>query len=625
MITIKTLTFDYWFSYGKENELDFTKETLTQLKGNNGDGKSSIALILQELYYGKNIKNIKKQDLLNRKFPGEALYAHSSFTDGVDEYEIELHRKSSLKLVLRKNGEDISSHTSTGTYKSLENIMKMDFKTFAQLTYQSSISSLQFLMATDTNRKTFLVSLFNLLKYTKLFDTFKDEVRKVSKQVAEQDGKIETISQWVKQHEALDRTEKETMIVPVVLEIHTQEIARLSDDLKNFTERNKKIADNNAYIEMRNSLDITMLSEDVKIDDSDEFENEKTKCDVAIVFETGKLNVSLAEVRKLEMDIREIESIPVSCDKCGQAWPEKGNPGKITELRNRIKSEIDEQVLINDTLIALRANKQHAEIELQKIVQQRQKAVKCKQVKEEFERLTTLIDSTLPTKLLDGKEITLKIQEHSTEKMKQEKARDEAIKYNSEISAHNAKVKVINDQLEEYNSNLEKEFGILGEYEDLLDKLEVLKKAFSSTGLIAYKLEYLVKDLESEINNYLLELSGGKFQIEFNLKGEKLNIDIINNGKVVTIESLSDGERSRVNISTLLAIRKMMAELSSTQINILFLDEIMGVLDETGKEELVGILLKENLNTYLVSHEYTHPLVPAITVIKENEESRIEH
>jgi ABC-type taurine transport system ATPase subunit len=68
-----------------------------------------------------------------------------------------------------------------------------------------------------------------------------------------------------------------------------------------------------------------------------------------------------------------------------------------------------------------------------------------------------------------------------------------------------------------------------------------------------------------------------------------------------------------------------MASLTSTEINFLFLDEIVGVLDTHGKEKLTEILLDEGLNTFMVSHEYDHPLVPKLHIIKENNISRIEH
>ena len=49
MITLKTLQWDNCFSYGEGNRLDLDDATLTQLVGTNGQGKSSIPLILEEV------------------------------------------------------------------------------------------------------------------------------------------------------------------------------------------------------------------------------------------------------------------------------------------------------------------------------------------------------------------------------------------------------------------------------------------------------------------------------------------------------------------------------------------------------------------------------------------------
>ena len=75
---------------------------------------------------------------------------------------------------------------------------------------------------------------------------------------------------------------------------------------------------------------------------------------------------------------------------------------------------------------------------------------------------------------------------------------------------------------------------------------------------------------------------------------------------------------------TLLAIRKLLSKIGGVQLNFLFLDEVMGVLDLKGKEKLIKILQKEeNTNTFLVAHEFSHPLVPKIHIVKENNISRI--
>jgi exonuclease SbcC len=190
---------------------------------------------------------------------------------------------------------------------------------------------------------------------------------------------------------------------------------------------------------------------------------------------------------------------------------------------------------------------------------------------------------------------------------------------------HNSNVELILKQLDEYREQLSELKAELSSMETDLSHVGVLKKAFSTNGLVNYKVEYLVKDLETQINNYLADLSDGQFQLLFVLDGEKLNVEIVDKGKSVFMEDLSAGELAKINASTLLAIRKLMAAINSAKINILFLDEIMGVLDEHGKEKLIEVLMNEtDLNTLLVSHEFSHPLIPMINIIKEDNISRIE-
>jgi DNA repair exonuclease SbcCD ATPase subunit len=91
------------------------------------------------------------------------------------------------------------------------------------------------------------------------------------------------------------------------------------------------------------------------------------------------------------------------------------------------------------------------------------------------------------------------------------------------------------------------------------------------------------------------------------------------------ILALSGGEKARVNVATLLAIRKLMQTLSSSRINLLILDETVETLDTDGKEKLVEVLIQEeHLNTFLVSHGFSHPLLEKINVIKRNNISQIE-
>jgi DNA repair exonuclease SbcCD ATPase subunit len=88
---------------------------------------------------------------------------------------------------------------------------------------------------------------------------------------------------------------------------------------------------------------------------------------------------------------------------------------------------------------------------------------------------------------------------------------------------------------------------------------------------------------------------------------------------------VSGGEFSRIQTAILLSIRSLLSKIGGNYINLLFLDEITGVLDDAGKEKLIDILQEENnLNVFLISHDFTHPLIEKISIIKENNVSYIE-
>ena len=217
MIILQKLKWDNCFSYGEGNELDLSDATLTQLVGTNGVGKSSIPLILEEVLFNKNSKNVKKADIANR-YVNKGYDISLEFSVDADLYNIAVSRRTNLKCKLTKNGEDISSHTASNTYKTLGDILGIDFKTFSQLVYQNTNASLQFLTATDTNRKKFLIDLLKLDDYVSYFEVFKEAVRSVSSMVTTEEAKIATIQKWLTDNILEDSSILEKKILPKINE-----------------------------------------------------------------------------------------------------------------------------------------------------------------------------------------------------------------------------------------------------------------------------------------------------------------------------------------------------------------------------------------------------------------------
>ena len=597
MITLKTLRWDNCFSYGENNQVDLSDNKLTQIIGINGVGKSSIPLILEEILFNKNSKGVKKADIANRTV-GKGYTIFLSFEKDGEEYEIHLDRKNNLKLKLLRDGQDISSHTATNTYKTLNEIIGIDFKTFSQVVYQNTNASLQFLTATDTNRKKFLIDLLNLDEYVELFDTFKVESKNAEDALSVAKGKLSTIEKWLENNKLTSMIPKVLLNLPKPLEEDEKSLRQLLTELENISSKNKKISQNNQYKSLLKGINITEINK-IEVSEKESYDYLQEK--------SGSLGEA---IRTQQQAVRKIEGLDNTCPTCGQSITEEFKHSHIDEA----KAEIDKTLSVktktdNKILLIKKKNALYDE----KISKQ-----------EEWENLYRSIDKNLPSQLLDKDELEDKVLQYRAKIDDVNQKIDKLEKENREITAYNTRIDVIKEQTQEFTNQLNEVKEEIAVFSEKATNLEILKKAFSTNGLIAYKLENMVKELEELTNEYLAELSDGRFTLEFVVSNDRLNVQITDNAKVVDILALSSGELARVNTSTLLAIRKLMNSLSSSKVNVLFLDEVINVLDSTGRDKLVEVLLEENLNTYLVSHQWEHPLLTKMHIYKDGNLSAIE-
>jgi len=596
MITLKTLRWDNCFSYGSDNVLELNDTNLTQLVGTNGQGKSSIPLILEEVLFNKNSKGIKKQEIQNR-FINKGYSINLTFSVDENEYEIDVSRKASIKCKLYENGEDISSHTATNTYKTVQELLGLDFKTFTQLVYQNTNTSLQFLTATDTNRKKFLIDLLKLEEYVEFFEIFKDAAREISFEVNSLNSKSDTIVKWLNENKLESIELLPIKNLPKYSQKDEDDLQQLRSDFEKISENNKKIIDNNSNREQLQQVEKSKFLS---------YKGDKIRVD-AMSQKLGKYSSQLSESIAHLDKLSELEGL---CPTCEQQIDSE-NRERLIKGYERLQQSAQKEIA--NVRVEIEDAQEHNANIVRREVQQR-----------EFEELMKIVDNSLPSQILDGDLLSSQIDE-LTSKIANIRSEIENVSAENQMAErHNTRISIIQEQTSDMESQLEEIVAALGKVEEKSAHLEILKKAFSTNGLLAYKIENLVKDLEQLTNEYLSELSDGRFSLEFVVTNDKLNVEITDNAKVVDILALSSGELARVNTATLLAIRKLMSSISSSRINTLFLDEIISVLDDEGKEKLVEILLEEELNTYLVSHGWTHPLLAKIEVIKEENISHLE-
>tara|TARA_R110000822_G_scaffold44191_6_gene118832 strand:+ start:2855 stop:4648 length:1794 start_codon:yes stop_codon:yes gene_type:complete len=597
MITLQILKWDNCFSYGSGNELHLNNTTVTQIIGTNGMGKSSIPLIIEEALFNKNSKGIKKADIPNR-YVNDGYNISLSFTKDDDSYEVVIQRKSSIKVKFLRNGEDVSSHTATNTYKSIQEVIGVDFKTFSQLVYQNTNASLQFLTATDANRKKFLIDLLHLERYVDLFEVFKDASKTVSLHTAGIAAKLATIEKWLE-----DNKLSNTNILPMLdSDNDTSEeekaLRSLMIELQNISEINGKIAKNNQYKTMLEGIDIGLIQSS-PISQLQSYDSLQEELGEWAAVATGAART-----------LHRLETIKEECPTCKQFID-------ISAELQMVSEASEEHKYATEKIEGLKP-------QIQKIKDNNDLFTRNEKDRQNWENLYRSVDNSLQAHSVDREELDSRISILQTGISEAKTESEKLYAENQKRTRSNTRIQVVQEQTDAFLAQLEQCQEELAVQSKLDANLEVLKKSFSTNGLLAYKIENLVKELEELANEYLAELSDGRFTLEFIVSNDKLNVQITDNGNIVDILALSSGELARVNTATLIAIRKLMSSISKSRINVLFLDEVINVLDDAGREKMVEVLLGEDLNTYIVSHGWSHPLLEKIEVVKNGNVSGLE-
>ena len=593
------MTWSNIFSYGDNHTIDFSANPITQIIGFNGHGKSSIALILEEVLYNKNSKGIKRSDIINRNTGKKSYTIELEFTDGVHNYIIKTVRGSTASVVLTKDGADISGHTTTTTYKLIEELIGYDHKTFAQIVYQSSSSSLEFLTATDSSRKKFLIDLLDLTRYTDHSEIFKAEAKLVDTEITATTAKISSANDVIKKY-------KNTSLEPMVESVVPNQPTELQDRSKVIDVEIKNIVSINKDILANNAAKASMQKYSAKVNRN----IVKPASDVEALIKTQtELNSIITQCDNF---IKKTKKLATHCPTCAQPIDNSKNLSIVK----------DQEVLRNSTAAQLEAVDKELELATAEYNAYTNQRIN----NDYYDKYYEMYDPDIPEQLLDKATLESEKETIDLEVGYVLQSIEDAQSHNLKCAAHNAKIEVIKENIKEAKELLVELEAKLATLNTRASTLAVLVKTFSNTGLVAYKIECLIKDLELSINHYLTELSSGRFQIYFKIvTGDKLNVVVADNGVDIEILALSGGERARINCATLFGIRKLLQSLSNSTINLLVLDETIESLDLDGKEKLIECLINETyLNTFIISHGFQHPLLEKIQVTKAGNISRIE-
>lgn len=595
----------------KSLHINFQQNKVTQLIGENGVGKSSIPTLLEEVLFNKNSRGLSKSEIKNR-FLNENYYVISClFCKADKEYRVVKTVKSSAKVQLLCNGQDISGHTATQTYKLLQDIIGLDFATFTKLIYQSMESSLDFLKATDANRKKFFMGLFNLSEYSENEEKLKSAHSEAQKELSATKTKMDTVKSWLDKNSNVDMVIKELRHVPE-LDLTEQEnkVIDIKSQLATLERDNVSAKSETAR---RQHLERLLKMNVAPCHDNYE-QLQKVTRDHARVQEDAVSAQTKYRMAKAECD--KASNYEEKCSKCGQDLDFEDAARIYEDAKYLLEQREQEFKQLNSKLTQIKHELEECKRE-QKAYQEYRKHL------DSIQQAEASIDNSKPTLIRDGSQLQQELSDLQNDITKAKRDHDADVHYNNQINIHNAKVEEINNQSSRYQQELDLYNSKLTQVSELESDLKILKESFSGKGLVNFKIESLIKSFETEINSNLVNLTDGQFALGFIVEDAKLKLKMYSHSEEVSIKSLSTGEFNKVNMASLLAVRSMMSKMSDVSVNVLFLDEVISVLSATSLETLIDHLLKENLNTFIVSHEYSHPLAEEIHLVKTNNISEI--
>lgn len=631
MLKLLEIGAENFLSY-KNIKLNLTEHHLAQLIGVNGAGKTNLLTIITEVLYGKNTRGYSKAELFNRNYSCANFTIYVKFQDNAGDIYIAktLRKKATAEVTLSKNGMDITSHTSKGTFSDIEKIIGMDYELFLQYIYQSSKFSTEFLTATPTARKVFLSNMLRL-------DEIVDDIALVSeyakKVKQDYDIAIATLNSNKTTLGNLDIVKVEGTLEE--WRVKLADVVKRYDDVFTINLTYKQNREGIArqelvVINQRKKLEACVkpaipkmeLISEVKFDSEAYME---VSAKLATYIADRNRNSTL--LNKINGDILSTrKAVPAdNCDKCGHvldnAKAKEIKLNLIAELQ--AKSEALEGILSKLDLLIKEESITKKELEIAKLAYE--KALKAEasnklaseqyqykldmynkneaEIKLELEAHAKYLES-LMAKVIEPVDIT----PIELEKKSIEKSLNDAVTYE--------KVSKVADDI--VNRIADSEIKTIA-MNDELAICKVLIEALKT--ILARTIEKGIKLLEASTNKYLRMFKSCAF-IKFTAVDTKLNVSVIVEDTEVNYYTLSTGQAARVSIATLLAMRDILNK--QTGINLLILDEVVGTLDTEGKEQLIDILqtLNDN-NILLVSHDWSSPLLHKLEVKRDKENNTV--
>lgn len=586
------------------------------LASSNGSGKSSV---FEAIIYALFEETSSGDRDIENRILGQGCTVVLKFSiDGVSYKIIRQSKKGKGTVVLYRNDEDISARNKSDTNKLIISILGINKAIFLDSIFLSQNAVTNLPSLSPTARKERLEILTNTDNAINNFKTFLKEKQTMyeSKHVDCQleinkiNGKEESLQQQK------DKLQAQINAIKIQIE-ERNKLGNIEDLDKQIQEYNVEINTiNNQIPELDNQIEMISKSINELKNEQKVYEEKRVNKDQEVQNQRDKCNDLQKEITRVEnvisynnMDIdrinKEIEEIKNSdtCPTCGRKYDNinEEHIQKVIEDKNKEIKEFENKNIENNNYI------KNLQLELDKEIEI------GKNLKKEFENLNSLYNdkneqvSEQQTNLINTNnqktQLLNSIQNIQVQIDVINKQKDDILK----IEIPNSKqyedmVQDIDTQLNNLNKLKEDKNNELNELDNYINAIkhciQLVTKDFRT---------FLLKNSLSYLNKILKDYSSQLFSNESDLiyiseNDNKLDIMLGN----ATYESLSGGEKTRVNIALLLAQKSLANMIGNISCNIIILDEILGYCDALAENNVINLITKEleSLETiYMISHK----------------------
>lgn len=556
-VEFKKLSFCNIMSYGASGaEIDF-QTGLNTIKAVNGSGKSSILDALTFVLFGKPYRDIKLSELVNTT-NGKGLEVTVEFKIGTDMYMIHRGLKPAI-FEIYKNGKEMDMlSTKKLNQDEIDKLLGINLRLFKNIVAVAVTNNKPFLSMSIGDKRSLIENIFNI-----------DVLGMMCKDV--------------KKRKTVNSTE---------MDLKTTERRGVTNSIE----------DNESYIE--NMRQYIASFNQVKDTNIKTIRENIQKYQKEIDKHTKNLSIAEAKIQELTAEIGDI--------------PDRKVGETLTLEMGKIRSTIDS---IDKTLSKLKQSKicpvcsspldegharkhilgmldEKKELERDKLPQLQEEYKVFNNSFMEYQEKRTFIQTIRDKARTE--EATRSTLESELKRAQTNLEKEEAKTCPASLDTYIEKVNTLKEQCE----MLDKEIDVLTE-KIMLDTH--LIKILGDDGIKTYFFKKLVKVLNKSVNEYLMKFELKNTTIEFD---ETMTETMVTNMVPRTYSSYSSGERTRIDMSILLAFFDISRQISNWSCNILFIDELLDQnIDQSGIEQFVSTLYnliqvnKKKLGIYIISHK----------------------